>query len=312
MYSRATLLKTINKTAFTLLTAFIVCLAAVAFKDVYSSELPIHNRGIRAAIMAGDLDILFIGSSTFRCDIDMPIMDEALDGRVYNISYGGNQLAATTIQYDEIKSRSDNDMGLMVFELGPMMLTEEIAISDSRVIWDLSWEGKKRLWEEMEASGQADNTLRYEYFISSGMDDLITFPITEPFYATRYYKGAKTDETPSPGREYLETAPFDISGEKPVPAQEKALKDLLEKLKKDGQNFVFLECPHYYRLQEDPVYRKYLKSFTDILDSYDADYILASDFDFDDRDPALFEDMNHMSFEGRKLYTEMLCERLCP
>ncbi|MCR4655290.1 MAG: hypothetical protein K5770_03560 [Lachnospiraceae bacterium] len=299
-----------RKIIFTLISAVFISSVIIFLKNTYSKDIPIGNRGIRDAVSQGDLDVLFIGSSTFRCDIDMPAMDEAYNGRVYDISYGGNQLVATDIQYDEIKERSENDYGLMVFELGPMMLTEKVALSDSRVIWDLSYKGKKELWEKMESAGTTDFSTRYEYFVSSGLDDLFTYPVTEPFYSTRYYKGAKTDETPSPGLSVLENAEFDISNEVLVPAQEDALKELIGKCKRDGQDFLFLECPHYYRLEEDPVYQRYLEHYISLLDSEEVDYLLASDISFDDHEPEYFEDMNHMSADGRKIYTDMLIEFL--
>ncbi len=299
-----------KKAIITIISVVIISSVIIFLKNVCSKDIPIGNRGIRDAISQGDLDVLFIGSSTFRCDIDMPAMDGAYDGRVYDISYGGNQLVATDIQYDEIMKRSDNNFRLMIFELGPMMLTEKVALSDSRVIWDLSFDGKKDLWKKMESAGNTDFSMKYEYFVSSGLDDLFTYPVTEPFYSTRYYKGAKTDETPSPGLEVLENAEFDISKEELVPAQEEAVKEIIEKCKRDDQDFLFLECPHYYRLEEDPAYQKYLEHYISLLDSESADYILASDIDFDDHEPDYFEDMNHMSASGRKLYTEKLIELL--
>ncbi len=299
-----------KKPLITIVTVVIISSVIILAKNLFSKDIPIGNRGIRNAISSGDLDILFIGSSTFRCDIDMPIMDEAFDGRVYDISYGGNQLVATDIQYDEIRKRTDNSFGLMVFELGPMMLTEKVALSDSRVIWDLSFEGKKRLWDKMEAAGGTGFAAKYEYFVTSGMDDLLTYPLTEPFYTTRYYKGAKTDETPSPGLEALENAEFDISKEELVPAQEEAVRELIRKCKKDGQKFVFLECPHYHRLQDDETYRKYLEQYVSLLNEEGADYILASDIEFDMHDPEFFEDMNHLSATGRRAYTEKLAKML--
>ncbi len=299
-----------KKVIITLAAALMIIAAAVAFKNVYSCEMPIKNRGIRDAINTGDLDVLFIGSSTFRANVDMPMMDEAYDGRVYDISYGGNQLVATSIQYDEIRRRSDKDYGLMVFELGPMMITQEVALSDSRVIWDLTWQGKKDLWQSIYSAGNTDFPMMYEYFVTSGMDDLITFPVTEPFYSTRYYKGAKTDESVSPGEEWLENEEFDISGKELVQAQADAVVDIIQKCSADGQDFIFLESPCYYRLQEDPTFQKYHEEFVKILDENGADYILASDVSFDSRNAAYFEDMNHMSAEGRRAYTEELIKVL--
>ena len=299
-----------KKVLITLAAALLVIVSAVAFKNAYSCEMPIKNRGIRDAIHSGDLDLLFIGSSTFRSNIDMPTMDEAFDGKVYDISYGGNQLVATAVQYDEIRSRSDNSYGLIVFELGPLMLTEDVALSDSRVIWDLTWRGKNALWRSMYEAGNTDLSMFYEYYVTSGMDDLITFPVTEPFYATRYYKGAKTDESISPGKDRLESEKFDISDKVLIKAQADAVNDIIEECRRDGQDYIFVESPCYYRLQEDPVYQKYREEFLKILDDSKADYILASDVDFDTHDPDFFEDMNHMSGEGRRVYTSELVDLL--
>ena len=299
-----------KKLIITLVAAALVIIGAVAFKNVYSCEMPIRNRGIRDAVRTGDLDVLFIGSSTFRANVDMPMMDEAYDGRVYDISYGGNQLVATAIQYGELKRRSDNKYGLMVFELGPMMLTQEVALSDSRVIWDLTWEGKRALWKSMYEAGNTDLPMMYEYFVTSGMDDLITFPVTEPFYGTRYYKGAKTGETVSPGKEWLDSEEFDISQKALVQAQADAVVDIIQKCRNDGQEFVFIESPCYYRLQDDPVFQKYKEEFIRILDENDAPYILASDVEFDSQEAEYFEDMNHMSAAGRRAYTKELIKIL--
>lgn len=290
----------------TILISIFIITGAVASKNLYSCRIPIKNRGISDAIASGDLDLLFIGSSTFRSNVDMHLLDDAYEGRVYDISYGGNQCVATSIQYDEIKSRSDHDYGLMVFEMGPLMITEDVKLSDSRVIWDLSLKGKLDLYNEMRKAGNTDASVAYEYFITSGMDDLITYPVTERIYATRYYKGSKTDATQSPGAEVLDSEEFDISDAMPNEAQERAVRDIIEKCKRDGQAFVFLESPVYYRLGEDPVYKKYEERFIRLLEEEDAPYILASEADFDDHLAEYFEDMNHMSDAGRKAYTREL------
>ncbi|MCR5358106.1 MAG: hypothetical protein K6E63_11975 [Lachnospiraceae bacterium] len=299
-----------KKTVISLLTALIVITAAVAFKNVYSCEIPIGNRGIRAAIKEGDLDLLFIGSSTFRSNLNIHTLDEAVNDRAFIISYGGNQYAATSIQYDEIKKRSKAGYGLMVFELDPLMLTEEVKLSDSRVIWDLSFDGKRALWGKLKNEGNAGLPVMYEYFVTSGMDDLITYPVTERFYSTRYYKGAKTDDTKSSGKEFLENEQFDISDSVLIDAQADAVREVIEKCKRDSQPFIFLESPHYYRLEDDPVYVEYHKYFVDLMNEYDVECVYAHDIDFDNHEPDFYEDMSHMSSKGRTVYTEKLVDLL--
>lgn len=299
-----------KKAIISMVAALFIIAAAVAVKNVYSCEVPIGNRGIRSAINEGDLDILFIGSSTFRSNLDIHELDAAFDDRAYIISYGGNQYVAADIQYDEIKNRSDKSYGLMVFELDPLMLTEEVKLSDSRVIWDLSFPGKLALWDKLKNAGNADFSVMYEYFVTSGMDDLITYPLTERIYSTRYYKGAKTDDTKSSGKDFLENEEFDISDSKLVKPQADAVIETIEKCRRDGQDFIFLECPHYYRLEEDPVYEEYHKYFVKLMDEYDVDCIYAHDVDFNNHEPEYFEDMSHMSGEGRRVYTKELIKHL--
>ncbi len=296
----------VKKIILTICIALLAAAAAVVCKNVFSCRIPIHNRGIDAVTKAGDLRVLFIGSSTFRSNLDIDLLDEAFDDKAYILAYGGNQYVACDIQYDELKNRGAGPVDLLVLEFDPLLLTEEVKLSDSRVIWDLSWDGKKRLWEKMADSGNADFPLFFEYFVSAGMDDLITYPVTEPFYATRYNKGAKTGVTPSSGMEYLESEPFDISDVQIVDAQKEALLDLIAKCEADHQNYVLLESPHYHRLQDDPVYVKYHEQFAAILKEKNVPCIFAEDTDFNNADAAFFEDMGHMSTEGRRVYTQEL------
>ncbi|MCR5420352.1 MAG: hypothetical protein K6E98_05055 [Lachnospiraceae bacterium] len=299
-----------KKIILTVLSALAIISAVVIFKNLYSCNIPIGNRGIKSALDQGELNTLFIGSSTFRSNLDILQLDEAYDEKTYIISYGGNQYTATSIQYDEIRKRSTHKCKLMIFELDPLMLTEEVRLSDSRVIWDLSFDGKIALWNKLKDAGNNDFSIMYEYFITSGMDDLITYPITEKFYSTRYYKGAKTDETPSSGLDYLENEEFDISDSVLIEEQLESVKEIILKCRKDNQDFIFLECPHYYRLEDDPKYTEYHDYFTNLMKEYDVKCIYAHDIDFDNHNPEYFEDMGHFSATGRQVYTKKLIENL--
>ena len=285
--------------------ALILIVAAVIFKNVYSCRLPIKNRGIAYAVEEGKLGAMFVGSSSFRSNLDIDVLDEIYDDGAYILSYGGNQYVACSIQYDELKSRGVKS-DLYIFEMDPLMLTEEVDLSDSRVIWDLSWNGKRSLWQEMCKSPQTDTGFKvwYEYFITSGMDDLVTFPITEPFYSTRYHKGAKTGDVASPGKEYLDNVEFDVSGKNVVKAQEDSVRDLIAKCRQDGQEFMFIETPHYYRLANDETYLKYKEYFLNLLEEEGVKCITCEDTGFDNTNPDYFEDMGHMTGLGRRVYTE--------
>ncbi len=299
-----------KKIILTLTIALLIIASLVICKNAFSCYIPIGNRGIGNAISSGDLDILFVGSSTFRSNLDIKTLDEKYNGRDYIIAYGGNQLAAIPVEYDEITSRSPYSSNLMVFELDPLMLCEDVKLSDSRIIFDLSWKGKLALWNKLAQSEDTGFSVFYEYFVTSGFDDIVTYPLTERFYATRYEKGAKNEETPSSGKEFLESEEFDISDYSINPIQEQSALELISKCRASGQRFIFLESPHYYRLADDPVYKKYMEYFTDMLDEQGVDYILADELEFDNKNPDFFEDMGHMSQKGRSEFTKELVKRL--
>jgi len=298
------------KKIIAVLCAVLVIVCAVVWaKNEYSCRIPINNRGISGVLSEGDLDALFIGSSTFRSNIDVDMMDRDY-GKSYILSYGGNQYVAADIQYDEIKSRTNSNYDLIILEFDPLLLLEKVKISDSRVIWDLSFDGKNRLWKKMAESGDADLALAYEFYVTSGIDDLFTYPITERVYATRYNKGAKTGIVESSGKEYLENEEFDISDLELVAAQEEAVRELISKAKADNQRIIFIESPHYYRLEEDEVYQKYHSYFRNIMDENGVECIYAKDVDFDNHNPEYFEDMSHMSTKGKEEYTRGLIEKI--
>jgi len=207
-------------------------------------------------------------------------------------------------KYDELKNRTNANYDLMVFEYNPLLLLEDVKISDSRIVMDLTFSGKKKLWEKMCQSNTADFTLFYEYFVTCGMDDLLTYPITEPIYATRYYKGAKTGIIESPGKEYLENEQYDISDLEVVVVQENALREFIEQVRADGQNFIFLESPHYSRLEEDETYKRCDAYFKSILEEYQVECIDTENVNFDTKNPAYFEDLSHLSTKGREEFTK--------
>ncbi len=297
-------------TIATLLIAIGIIVTIIFVKNTYSCEIPIGSRGIKAAIDSGDLELLFIGSSSFRSNIDMKIIDEKYQGKAFIIAYGGNQIVSSQIEYEEVCNRSDHQYEQMIFELDPLMLTEDVDLSDSRIIWDLSWSGKQKLWSRLQESENTDLSTMYEYFITSGMDDLITYPITNPIYKARYYKGAKTEEVSSPGKDYLESEPFDLSHKVMNHSQEKALRELIEQCKNNHQPVIFLESPHYHRLFNDPVYQEYREAFCQILSEYEIPFILSDMVEFDQYNPDYFEDMGHMSSIGREVYTKDLIKIL--
>lgn len=294
-----------KKILITLAVALLITAGAVGFKNAYSSKLPCANRGIQSAINAGDLDVLFLGSSTFRCNIDMRQMDQAYSSRVYDVAYAGNQPVATALEYPQLRD-GGNRIGLLVLDLNPMVLYQDVKISDSRVIWDLSWQSKLKLWKLMEQSGETDAGTFYEFFVTSGMDDLVTFPVTNAFYGTRYYKGAKTDDAAGSTAAVLDNEKFDLSQEKVNAAQTDAVRLLIRQCRSDGQKVVFLETPHYTRLENDSFYEAFLKKYTEVLDEEDVPYILAGDVRFDNSAPEYYEDLTHMSTAGREEYTKEL------
>ena len=125
-------------------------------------------------------------------------------------------------------------------------------------------------------------------------------------------------------------------------AQVEGYKKILELAREHGVKVYFIETPKYERMYRDADYmelyeacRNKMEELTEAdgtistkeaggsketgqesginradTDVYNAEVILAEELSFDFADAACFQDLIHLSTEGRTLYTKLLCEKL--
>ena len=111
-------------------------------------------------------------------------------------------------------------------------------------------------------------------------------------------------------KEYLDTLDLGVR-DGLYEAQLAGYEKILELCKEFGIDLLFIETPKYEKLIEDDRaggYPELLEEMVLWAEKKDAPYLLAEVFDFDHSDGANFQDLIHLSGEGRKCYCEMLTQ----
>ncbi|MBQ8856884.1 MAG: hypothetical protein IJ024_01930, partial [Lachnospiraceae bacterium] len=78
-------------------------------------------------------------------------------------------------------------------------------------------------------------------------------------------------------------------------------------------NLLFIETPKYEKLltdTRDGSYSELLEEMVIWAENKNAPYLLSQSFDFDHVDGANFQDLIHLSGQGRKVYCEMLSQHI--
>ena len=95
-------------------------------------------------------------------------------------------------------------------------------------------------------------------------------------------------------------------------AQTEGYQRLLRLAQEHGIQVCFLETPKYVRMYQDEDYMELYRACIQQMEEFsgEAFVVLAEDLDFDRENPECFQDLIHLSTQGRTLYTKLLCDQL--
>ncbi|MFT3982624.1 MAG: hypothetical protein QM697_01845 [Lachnospiraceae bacterium] len=300
----------LKKTGITIFAALFVFSGIVLLKNYCSYLLPNDAMGVRFIAAKKQVDTLFLGSSAYRKGIDMYLVEEELEGESYALTYNGNEPLNMAIELKELL-KAGTEIGLLVVDFNPSMMDRGADLSDKRLLWDISMEGKLSLWKELAKKEDTDFFTFYDYFVLSNNDYMVTYPVSYPLIAGRYYRGGstQTDETPGCTREELEE--MELAENPGVnELQLNSIGEIIKMCKAGGIEVIFLESPRYYRMETDENYMEKAAVLEAYLAQQGAKCILKDDLDFDNTNPAYYSDLTHMSGDGKREFTRLLISRL--
>lgn len=299
-----------KKTVLTIIISFLIFLSVVVLKNCCSYLLPNNAFGIRYITAQDSVNNLFIGSSSFRKGIDMMALEKNLDPNTYMLTYNGNQPMNVYVELKQILE-AGTKINTIVYELEPGMVDRGADLSDKRLLWDIDMKSKKEIWNYLSERDDADFFMFFDYYVSSNMDYMLTYPISYPLIAKRYYKGGNNGEDYSAAKSKEELDMLPISEDPGIDALQKdSIVKIIDLCNDNGIDLIFLEPPKYIRMYEDKNFADKLSELTQFLKSVDAKTVLADDLGFDYSNPDFYSDLSHMSGEGMSEFTNCVIEVL--
>ncbi len=293
-----------GKVILTILIAFSIFFCIVILKNYCSYLLPNEAMGVRSVVAQKNIDTLFLGSSAYRKGIDTYMLEQELSGDSYVLTYNGNQPLNMALELKEI-FESGSKIDCLVADFNPSMMDRGADLSDKRLLWDISMQSKMTLWKELAKKEDTNFFTMYDYFVLSNNDYLITYPISYPLIASRYYRGGSTKSDETVGKTEEELCALDVIENPGIDElQLRAVEELITMCKANNVDLIFMESPRYETMAENENYRNKAAELRNYLEKQNIKCVQTADLQFDNTNPAYYSDLTHMSGEGKRVFTK--------
>lgn len=298
------------KKILTTVAAVIVAVALIiVLKNQYGSIFAGNTYGMPTLIKQGEIDHLFIGSSMFRQGLDIDALEENLDGSVYILSYNGNQPVFMAKELEYMLERGLKVENLYI-DFYAYTLTAIPWISDTKMFLDTDLSFKMDAWKLMAEHNDVGLKDFYEMFVTANNEQILMYPINNAIVSSQFRNGGSMLNMAGQTREHLDTLDLGMR-DGLFESQLAGYDKIVELAEKYEINLLFIETPKYEKLLKDSregSYSELLEEMVVWAEKAKAPYLLAEEFDFDHAEGANFQDLIHLSAQGRKMYCEMLAE----
>lgn len=293
-----------------LLAAFLL----IILKNEYARLLPVSTYGMQAAIAQEETENLFIGSSMFRQGLSIDVLEEELPGNSYILSYNGNQPALMAMELQYMLEEGLKIQNLYI-DLYPYTAAADPWISDTKILLDTDLDFKLRAWRLMAESGETSFSDFFEFFVTANNEQLLTYPVNNRLVSSQFRNGGTLLSQEGSTKEELDALGTLGGREGLNEAQVQGYREIAALAEQYDLNLYFLETPKYERMYQDEDYRELyelcLQEVRELERSWNGSgsfaVICAEELNFDTSDAANYQDLIHLSSEGRKEYTKLLC-----
>lgn len=298
--------------AFSLLGMLLVC----AIKNCLSPYLPNENRGICGAAEMRGIKHLFIGSSMFRQGLDISVLAEELSEDSFILAYNGNQPVLIKRELECLKKRGVKIENLYL-DMYLFSAASAPSLSDARILWDLDLPLKIEMFKDLVPFEKNKIVYAYSFFVSSNIQYLLSYPVSNFFIKNLYRKGGKNGVSKGGGLKEASAKSVKIDFFERVrktfnESQKKALLEIIDTCKSQNINLVFVDTIKFGVIYNTPKYAALMKEYEDFLDSSGVEYVRFKDAHSADfaNDLNNFIDAVHLSDDGCRLFTKKLCREL--
>ena len=320
--------KSIRISGIVFALAMLLCTMVVIVKNAYSNCLSSSiDIGLQRAVELKNIDTLYIGSSMFKQGLSPSILEkEKKDQSIFLITYNGNSPALEELEISYLIKKGCNIKRIYV-DLYVYSASREPNLEDSRLLFDSDLRLKNKIWK-LISSRDASITSWWEFYVLGNNEEFILWPIYHQLVSDRYYRGGIADDGDyaSSGRTHnqLDALSVPIADGLNI-SQKEAIRGIVKMCRENNTELVFVETPKYSKVERDEGYYNLMCEYIELLDSCDVKSILLHNriagslgfencdsshiryYSFDNDNPGNYNDLLHLSPEGRELFTrEML------
>lgn len=300
-----------KKILATVAAVLVAVALVIVLKNQYGSIFAGNTYGMQALLEQREIDHLFIGSSMFRQGLDIDALEENLDGSVYILSYNGNQPVFMAKELEYLLGQGLKIENLYI-DFYAYTLTAVPWISDTKMFLDTDLAFKLDAWKTMAENNEVGLKDFYEMFVTANNEQIFMYPINNAIVSSQFRNGGSLLYMAGQTKDHLDS--LDLGVREGLFKSQLAGYDRIAELAKEYDiNLLFIETPKYEKLLTDTregCYMDLLKEMVAWAEKVNAPFLLAESFDFDHTDGANFQDLIHLSGQGRKAYCEMLSQHI--
>lgn len=294
-----------------MITVFAVAAIAIVLKNQFGSVFAGNTYGMPTAMKQGHIEHLFIGSSMFRQGLDIDVLEENLDGNVFILSYNGNQ---PVFMAKELQYMLEHGLTIknLYIDFYAYTLTAIPWISDTKIFLDTDLAFKIDAWTTMAKYNDVTLNDFYEMFVTTNNEQILMYPINNTIVSSQFQNGGSLMTPAGQTAEYLNTLDLGVR-DGLSEAQLEGYYRIIELANEYEIHLCFIETPKYEKLLKDTRKGSYMELLHEMItwaNEKNVSYILAESFDFDHSNGAYFQDLIHLSAEGRRTYCEMLTRKI--
>lgn len=283
----------------------------VITKNEYGYLLSGDNYGMEELIRKQEADNLFIGSSMFRQGLDIHILEKNLGESVYILSYNGNQPVFMAEELEYLLNHGVKVKNLYI-DLYAYTAAASPWISDTKMFLDTDMHFKRNAWTLMKENNNVDFRQFYEMFVTANNDQLFAYPLNHKVVSSQFYKGGSLLQPAGREKAYLDG--LDLGVRDGLNARQlEGYGKIKELAERNGIHLLFLETPKYEKLYEDRRtggYPELLNQLETMAAKEHISCLEAGQLSFNCTDGKNFQDLIHLSAQGRERYSRQLCERI--
>lgn len=303
-----------------MLLFFFFCIGILFLKNQYSYLLLNQaTYGMPALIKKGYVENLYMGSSMFRQGLDIDKLKEKQESN-YILTYNGNQPVMVQRQLEYVLDKGVEIKNLYI-DMYVYSAWEAPEISDEKIFLEIDLKEKIKLWKIL-SGGNATITDFWRMFVSSNNELLLTWPMNYYILNSQFEDGGAKTKTAGRNAENLEKMQLLMVEGNINSKQKESIEEIIHICEENGIRLIFVETPKYQRISRDISYQKAMKEYVGLLEKYQVSMILTEStaqrlegnknniavYSFFHEKADFFIDTIHLSYEGRKEFTNKLTE----